>query len=195
MPPPASPSLPLPSPTPGARRPAKSRQHHDHGDCRHGQRDIDSHDHRRDRGDGICCDEESFRVPGCRRPQRAVHRPPRRNHSACRDADGNGDPTCAEAWNKDDGLGPPAYGDNRKEQAGSTSGLRRARRVTATASRARAPGTRMDVLPPPTRPHRSPVYEGARPDRRRRQTCRSAKRACGRDVTGMPSVPDIGRLR
>lgn len=107
-----------------------------------------------------------------------------RNQFAYWDADGNGDPTCAEAWNKDDGLRLPAYGDNRKKQARSTNGLRRARRVTATASRARAPGTRMDVLPPLTRPHRSPVYEGARPDRRRGQTCRSAKRACGRDAFG-----------
>ena len=36
------------------------------------------------------------------------------NHFAHRDADGTGHPTCAEAWNKDDGLRLPAYGDNRE---------------------------------------------------------------------------------
>lgn len=37
-----------------------------------------------------------------------------RNHFAHRDADGTGHPTCAEAWNKVDGLRLPAYGDNRE---------------------------------------------------------------------------------
>ena len=36
-----------------------------------------------------------------------------RNHFAYPDADGNGDPTCAEAWNKGAGLSLPSDGDNR----------------------------------------------------------------------------------